>query len=124
MAFIISKKSVRNGNVNELYYLVENHREDKRIKRKTLLALKKYKTVAELLDSTLQEYASITNKLHRFEKDLDDLIRHDKKPRFSFGDSSIIKRSIEKLIEHKKADIEVCQMKIDRIKRYVVPEIK
>lgn len=117
MAFIISKESNERGQTKRLYYLVENYREGNKVKRKTLLALKEHRTVAEFLKSVEQEYTRLVNRLHKFKKELDDFIKYDKIPPFSFGSPFHIRKRLDFAIEQTRNEVEVYRKKIDEIKK-------
>lgn len=119
MAFIVSKKSSRNGRERELYYLVENYRKDNKVRRKTLLKLNEHKTVAELLTSIEQERIDLVDRLHKFEKERDDFINHGKAPPLSFGSPYMIRKRLEWAIKNTKTQLKACEKKIEEIKKHM-----
>lgn len=122
MAFVISKKSNERGEIKKLYYLVQNYRDGDKIKRRTLLSLKEYKTVAELLEATEQEYEYLVNRLRKFEKEREDFLKYGKTPQFTFGSAYQYKKRMERMgwgIGDTKVEIEACQKRIEEIKSFL-----
>lgn len=120
MAFIIRKKSARHGKERELYYLVANYRTGNKIKRKTLLKLNDSKNPAELLQVMEQEKANLTNRLLRFEKELEIFLTYRKVPvNLFYRYPSEIKKRLINSVEEAKKELEKCQNKVEEIKRYV-----
>src|SRR3989344_544206 len=115
MAFIVSKKSSRNGKKRKLYYLVENYRKDNKVRRKTLLKLNEHKTVAELLESIEQERIDLVDRLRKFEKERDDFINNGKAPPLSFCSPYQIRKRLDWAVEYTKTDIEAFEKKIIEI---------
>jgi len=67
MAFIISKNSKRDGNRRKLYYLVENYRDNGKIKRKTILHLNECNSIDMALDRIRMDMDSLNKKIHETE---------------------------------------------------------
>lgn len=116
MAFIISKKSIRDGKERELYYLVQNYREGKRIKRRTLLKLEEQNNLTELLERFKAEKQKLLNDVDTCKKQLEKLLLNENQPYFYY-----LKRKIPETIELKHRQITECQRKID-ILQNVVPK--
>ncbi|SRR6266702_4722104 len=66
--FVINKKSERWGEIRSLYYLVENYREDGKIKRRTLFSLGEYKSPQEMFAFLERREATLIFILNESEK--------------------------------------------------------
>ena len=105
--------------MRNIYYLVENHREGKKVKRKTLLALGVYKTVAELLEASKNKETGLLNALVKHERNLERFItkgEYDDYPLAKFDSYSMRKKYFIKNVERTKKDLALCQKKIEHIK--------
>ena len=120
MAFIITKKSKGHGQVRKLYYLVENYREGKKVKRKKLLALGLYNTVSQLLEATKQEETHLINALKQCEEKLTEYLATGKYPHPYPSDRSWqVDRRMKKFVEQAQIDLKMCQEKIIEIQKYM-----
>lgn len=118
MAFIISKKSSRWKKERNLYYLVENYRDGSKVKRKTLLALKEYNSVAGLLVFTEQKRIRLSNQLQKRIERLKDYAKTGKTssplpPTIHTG------RIMLRFVEETKAEMEQCEVEIEKIKSFL-----
>src|SRR5215469_1960379 len=78
MAFIISKLSKSNGETRKLYYLVKSYRENDKIKRKKLFALKTYSTLAKYLEASVNEESKALSSFKRLKGESELFIKTGK----------------------------------------------
>ncbi|HIH13442.1 TPA: hypothetical protein HA242_07000 [Candidatus Woesearchaeota archaeon] len=119
MAFIISKKSRLWGQERRLYYLVESYREGDKVKRKTLLALKEHKSVAELLSHVEQKKARELDRVMQIKGKLDDFLQHGKLPALWLGSPDTLPFRLGKSLERIKASLEQREQEISKIKSFL-----
>ena len=98
MAFVIAKKSNKNGETRNLYYIVQSYRNDGKAKRRTIVSLGEGENCSEAL-----------KKINEAKKDIQKLIDKDKlyieNPNPMFGNYwSSIKATL-KFIEKDEAKI-------------------
>jgi len=67
MAFIINKKSKTRNGLKTLFYLVENYREDNRIRRRTVMTLGENNNLTGLLKSIQDEEEVCLSKIKELE---------------------------------------------------------
>lgn len=121
MSFIIKKKYRYNGAENTYYYLAKNYRENKKIKRKILLALEEYKTVRDCLEAYEKREQKLLNEISENEKKLDDFIKTGKRPLGSWGPITYPKEYIPEKIRDIEKDLKKCREKLKKIRMFVVP---
>lgn len=119
MAFIISKKSKRNRQLRKLYYLVENYRQGKKVKRKTMLPLKEYNSVAELLKYEERQKAQVLEKIVHIKNTMDDYRQHGKLPPRFIGSSYDFVKIRSRFLEERLADLEQCEREINKVKSFL-----
>lgn len=113
MAFIINKKSSRNGKIRILYYLVENYRVGKKVKRKKLLDLHECKNLSELLQAIKDKKVKIMQRLIENQNKVEYIIQTGKNPPLSFGSVYATRRYLERDIEKAKDELEACRKKTE-----------
>ena len=116
MAFIISKTSLRDGNRRSLYYVVENYRVGKKVKRRTLLCLKEKGNPYEALQQLKAQQLKLSSELETCKKSLEQLLKNENQPFFY-----MLKRQLTSAIEQKPKLIAECQLKIEILEK-VVPK--
>lgn len=70
MAFIINKKSSKQGKIRNLFYLVEGNRINVKVKRKTIYPLGESKNLGELVISTKTQIQDKLNEIKRIEEQI------------------------------------------------------
>lgn len=116
MAFIISKTSQRHGNQRKLYYVVENYRIGKKIKRRTLLRLNEQNDPIDFILQLKNKITQLSAELETCKKKLEELLKNDNQPFFY-----LLKRQLEGAIRSKPQLITECQNKIEILEK-VVPK--
>jgi len=119
MAFIISKKSRSNGKERQIYYLVENYREGKAVKRRTLLALVECKSTLELFEAIQRKERRLQDRLNQFQRELEEFITLGKMPPFAFGSAFRARRQLDGAIERAKTDLKQVQEQKAAIKVFL-----
>jgi len=110
MAFIISKSSIKRGESRNLYYLVENYREGKKIRRRTIYKLYQYKNLDELFTQT-QKAESEYKKLLEVENiKLTDWLTDTHRPMFYY-----IRDQLKGKIKEIEYGLDYCQKQKETI---------
>jgi hypothetical protein len=120
MEFIIHKKSNKWGQETELYYLVENYREGKKVKRRTLLHLFGIKSVEEFLIKTEKQEASLLENLMVSVGRLEAFIRSGRPSISYYWTSEKREAYLAKQVREAKLRLDKCREMIEKIKGYVV----
>lgn len=123
MAFIIHKKSNKWGQETELYYLVENYREGKKVKRRTLLHLFVSKSVEEFLIKTESQEAPLLESLKVSVSKLEAFIKSGRPSISYYWTSEKREAYLTEQVREAKLKLDKCRELIDKIKGYVVPKI-
>lgn len=122
MAFIISKKSTTKGEERLLYYLVENYRDNDKVKRRKLLALGDCKNVPEFLERMERRQVGILNRLEMNENRLKNFLATGKNP-FPFASLTDTQENINyrlvESIERTKIELQEHQIRKERIKSFL-----
>jgi hypothetical protein len=84
MSFIISKTSTSHGESRKLYYLVQNYREDNKIKRRTLLKLNENVDLSAFFEKTLQEERNILDNLSKAKESFKKLLENEDQPQSGY----------------------------------------
>lgn len=119
MAFVIHKKSKKYGKERKLYYLVENYREQGKIKRKTLLKLNDCKNVAELFHRTKQEQDRWVEQLEERKRRLDAIISKKHQQLAPYHDSSEVKARFRQKVWSAEFRIKESGNKMNILKVYL-----
>lgn len=127
MAFVISKPSLKDGSLRELYYLVESYREGGKIKRRTIHKLKEHKSIDEAITTLEEKKQPLVEKMRRLEQEK-ELASQGRHPDFSHYPPYLQERNIIARMSFVYADIQGYEDKIADLKKIkekyglVVPE--
>jgi hypothetical protein len=119
MAFIISKKSSKNGEARKIYYLVENYREDNRIKRKKLLALGEHDNLHDFLEVTITRKVDTANRIIQNQTKLNTFLETGKNPFLFPSTKRKITDTLIHAIERERVSLLACEAMEKKIRSYM-----
>lgn len=119
MVFIISKISTKYGKEHKLYYLVNNYRVGNKIKRQTLLRLRNYSSLNDLLKATEQNKIRLINKLNKRIQTSVGFEKYEKVPFIWGGTKPLLKKKLCSEVKKAQADLNECQREIIKIKSFL-----
>lgn len=117
MAFIINKKSTKQGKIRNLFYLVEGSRVNGKVKRKTIYPLGESKNLDELVIATKTQIQDKLNEIKRIEEQIATLIQNGGN---MFRPFWKIRPVLLKCIESEKQAIEKLQDKLNEVEQLQV----
>ena len=118
MSFIITKKSNLRGKENLLYYFVENYREGKKIKRRTIFKLRNSTNLYDFYEIILKREQWLLGIVAGFEKQLNEVIEKSRQyPNFAHLNKA--KKHYEELVEEYNSKLGECQQTQEKVKSFM-----